>query len=188
MSYSVIEEECKDIDWFCIIDKYPIHVASAGGILPEIIKKEKKINQKNRKIIKNASEYCDYKLNPKLKNIISKYINPKDESHILAVLEALNLKSNKPIDTYIEKVYAHSFIEFAKKGFYSFDKSNINDPNDGKYHLVASPSKLITNEIISELPNIQTDDFNLQNESFDLIAFINRNTNDRCRILKNDNL
>lgn len=35
--------------------------------------------------------------------------------------------------------YLSSFKKFASKGFYSFDKTNINDPLDREYHLVAYP-------------------------------------------------
>lgn len=183
MALSLIEE-CRDIDWFCIINNIPVHIATAGGILPNIMKTKNnyKNNISNGKIINSIKQSeIPPTLNPKLKEILFGNKTDNTNDYILSVLEIFNLNiddSNRLVDMYIEEIYAKSFIEFAQKGFCSFDKTNINDPYDGMYHLVAKPNITVElNNFKLNLPEIYIDNFCLCDDSFNLIDLINSNNN-----------
>lgn len=79
------------------------------------------IHSNFRSFIKNYpfKRPFEYKLNPYLDDLISnKYVtNP-----------------NFDLDSYL-----NDFIDYAKMGFFSFDRSNINSQTDTKFHLVAYP-------------------------------------------------
>ena len=52
-----------DIDWFCILENIPIHVASNGGRLPVSISTVSKLRTAQRFVF-NLDENCDYEFNP----------------------------------------------------------------------------------------------------------------------------
>lgn len=119
MAYTLIEQQTRDIDWF-IFDSTNFnfcHFASAGGKLPQIIQENDLLNEEFIQII-NRSEYkemFEYEINPNLRDII-------------------NIKGDESYDD-----YTRDFINYAKRGFYSYDKTNINNFDDMTYHLVAYP-------------------------------------------------
>ena len=67
-------------------------------------------------------------------------------------------------------LYCHSFVEMAKRGFYSFDKTNINDVQNNKYHLVAYPIQYKISDLQLNLQSFQctTIDFNIPNSLIDI--------------------
>lgn len=134
-------QRLNDIDWFCIVDGVPIHVASAGDLLPRMYANESVSFMKSvlNRAMKLPLEF-DYKLN-------DSYL---DRNVLNEGYEYLN-EQNNPIgrdmdDDWIsimthseplpKKLYATSFVEMARRGFYSFDKT---EGNEGEYHLVAYP-------------------------------------------------
>lgn len=145
-----------DMDWFIkdtSSNKY-IHVASGGGVLPEVILET--IND----------EHGDSKYERDLRRI-RKIPIPQQEKISLEALYAYCNNNNNfvSINTdYYERIlkntpekrerYFASFVLMALKGFYSFDKSNINDSDDTYYHLVAWPTEQSQNEMkgIGDIP------------------------------------
>lgn len=164
----------KDIDWFVQIDHYYIHAASAGGIVPAVIRENVKSNEVIAQAVREMPfqfEEEDIIINPYLHQILH-----LDEQQVLFVLSACNIsKENDPIDTYIRAIYGYSFIKFARKGFVSFDKTDINDFDDPCYHWVARPSREYNSEVkLSDVPVMKKSHLkkHFSCEPFDLISFI----------------
>lgn len=126
MKYPIDYMYSKDIDWFCIINNLYVHVASAGGLLPDIINDRNKL----RKIQKQVFD-LPYILDDNDIIINSRFINER-------------FNNNEDIANYLS-----SFIDIAKKGFISMDRTNLLDPDDQTYHIVCmpKPNKIIQLEI-----------------------------------------
>lgn len=107
-----------DIDWFCKINNIYIHVASAGGVLPEIV---------------DNSE-----VNRKIQRIVDELPVLDDEVIITPLIHNVNSINYENEDC--ENDYVKSFKEMASKGFYSFDRVDINNIDSNNYHLVAYPN------------------------------------------------
>lgn len=126
--YSASEIHTRDIDWFCAINGIYVHVASAGGDIPNFINDRRVLRPSQR-----AAEALED-------------INTDEEVHINETfLRGMNVDLEH---------YLPSFVYMAKKGFYSFDRTNIDNPNDGHYHLVAWPTHLVSN--VENIPVINT--------------------------------
>lgn len=180
-----------DIDWFFQIGDYPIHVASAGGQIPRIVKSSieesnamvKEVRQSKHNIYKPK----DLIYNQDLKNILDFSDSNKNEYEI--VLTALRNdedydRENIP-DIYLKRYYIPPFSYYAIKGFISLDR-NIDSVNDNEYHWVAKPSephaldyipqqyvipdRNISPEIIEELLN------GIDNNNIDIVAFVDKLT------------
>lgn len=115
--------ESRDIDWFAVINGKYIHVASAGGNLP------KKINDRMKLIDEQAAVH-------KLP-----FIYEKDE---IVVNEEL-LRKEKHLENI--EAYIESFVYMARKGFISFDRTNITDHTDSMYHIVCYPQDIKTKDL-----------------------------------------
>jgi len=120
---SVEEQFYLDIDWFFIDGNVISFVASAGGRLPGAILKSGDNIQLLSSFFRALPIITDVTINPNLSEIM-----PSRE---------------------INENYLSDFIFIAKRGLYAFDKTRLNDFNDDRYHLVASPQKALT---IQDLP------------------------------------
>lgn len=127
-----------DIDWFCRIGNIPIHGASFGGNIPIIANDEKKMVDILLSI---------YKLNDNQVGEIS--INED-------YLKSIGIENDER-DNYLS-----SFVFYAKRGFYSYDRvithedDNLEFNKRLKYTLVAFPkTNSIDNDIFSMLPICQ---------------------------------
>lgn len=99
-----------------------MHLATAGGhIRDEIFDDPQHVETKmNLRKSTSTTDY-DYKINPNLDKILR-----------LGDQELDLKKFNK-------EMYLRDFIFYAKKGYFSFDKTYVNNPLDFHYHLVAYP-------------------------------------------------
>lgn len=118
----IVEQFAFDFDWF-FLDKsdHLCHVASASGRLPNGVS-EMQVEELQRMstLVRQLPERFDYEINPLLEGI-------------------------KSFDNETQRFdYISDFVEFAKRGLYSFDKSNINNFEDNNYHLVAYPKDKVT--------------------------------------------
>ncbi len=107
-----------DIDWFVIINGKLIHVASAGGRIPELIKEDllkPLIFVANLPILKDIQE---------INTVDSGFLSNK-----------LRISGQEEVDAYLQ-----TFKFMAQKGLYSFDRTNVSNNEDNSYHLVAWPS------------------------------------------------
>lgn len=100
-----------------------IHIATAGGLVHENIYKRQTHAQIRKKIkLLHNDIKMDFLVNPNLDKILDQKKILNDESY-----------------TFNRESYLHDFIEYAKCGFLSFDRTILNKPSDNGYHLVAYP-------------------------------------------------
>jgi len=120
MKYSESYLTNHDIDWFGIVNGVYIHVASAGGDIPSQVNDIERLKDIHRQI-------------SFLPDIYTNEAIEYNESGIA------NILSQDSIGLMERSQYIESFTAMARKGFVSFDRTNIGDPNDNRYHLVCKP-------------------------------------------------
>ncbi|WP_347218362.1 hypothetical protein [Chryseobacterium sp.] len=98
-----------------------IHLATAGGYVQDKIFNDPQHLETKINLQKSISTDYEYKLNPNL----DKILRLGDQK--------LDLKN------FNKEMYLRDFIFYAKKGYFSFDKTYINNALDFHYHLVAYP-------------------------------------------------
>lgn len=113
-----------DFDLFFDVNIFKIHTATAGGYIPSRIF-ENPTHSIFREKLKSVSNklFFDYKLNPNLEEILT------------LKFEAQGITSNN----FDRDAYLFDFIEYARRGVFSFDRTFISEPFNRKYHLVAYP-------------------------------------------------
>ena len=121
MKYTKFYLYSHDIDWFFVVNGVYIHVASAGGNIPS------QINNVNR------LREIQYQIEM-LQDI---YTNEEIIYNEQAITNIISQTGVEERSQYIE-----SFRAMSRKGFVSFDRTNIGDPEDNKYHLVCRPKDL----------------------------------------------
>lgn len=180
-----------DIDCFFQIGDYPIHVASAGGKIPRIVKSSieesnvmvKEVRQKKHDLYKSK----ELKFNQELKNILN--FSEQNVSEYEKVLTALRkdedyVREEIP-DIFLKRYYIPPFSYYAVKGFISLDR-NIDGDNEDEYHWVAKPlephaldyisqryiipDRRITPETIEELLN------GIDNNNINIVDFVDKLT------------
>lgn len=134
MKYSESYISSHDIDWFCMVNGVYLHIASAGGWIPDQINEKEKL-----RIIQHQVEL--------LENIPDDEIEYNDEAIERVVNDTFRLE--RTIERRIARTreeireqYLASFIAMARKGFASFDKTDIENLEDGHYHLVCKPRNM----------------------------------------------
>lgn len=131
MKYDEAYLYSRDIDWFCIIGGIFCHVASAGGLLPDVVNDRDKLRDMQKRVFD-----MDYILGNE-----DIYIN----QDFLYQRFGNNQES--------QEAYLSSFIKMSKKGFVSLDRTNVMDITDHTYHVVCYPKRIIKLGI-QDLPNI----------------------------------
>ncbi len=107
-----IEQQTLDIDWFFIADQNIAFVASGGGKLPQSVAKSLEKNKMLASFFRSLPVISEIIISPDL---------------------------NKVVMTPINDQYLADFVDMAKKGLFSFDKTVLNDFSESHYHLVAKP-------------------------------------------------
>lgn len=136
----MLDYESSDIDFFCFINGCPVHFASNGGEFPKNLYTQENLI-KTLDIIQAAEPVCDWEVNKKFvktRNENYNYINEIEESDrddfLLPDNELTNVREYKGLLPK-EIAYSWSFIEMARRGFFSFDRVEGNN-----YRLIAHPS------------------------------------------------
>ncbi|KUG06744.1 hypothetical protein [Solirubrum puertoriconensis] len=120
MRIDELNQEHADIDWFAVDSEgHVVHVASGGGVLPESVA---------------ASEEDLLQLHQYFLTL------PETEAAALVQPEANAAQSGRN---------AEGFVRYARRGLYSFDKTNLHEHRDTQYHLVARPAQPLR---LAELP------------------------------------
>lgn len=154
MPYTIEQQFSRDIDWyFKDSNNNMVHVASAGGRLPKIIEQnDELIDRIHAQVVDspdlsiNLFSSFEVEINPNLSDIVS-----------------LGIEENA------REFYLESFIEMAKKGFISIDKTKLNDFEDTNYHIVAYPKNI--------KPNNQDPSPIIEFEFFDSLIISNKSVN-----------
>lgn len=153
--YRKIYQYTHDIDWFAKCFESPIHAASNAGDIP--IAMSVSALQKLQSVVQNTNPEFDYELNI---DVINQHISGSYEDEDIEYIEdhvSDLFSSFMGDDDFFMlptnlKLYSRSFIEMAKRGFYSFDRDRTTD----EYFLVAWPVKKGTDSIVC-LNNISAD-------------------------------
>ena len=103
MKYDEAYIYSKDIDWFCIIGDVFCHVASAGGMIPDVINDREKLRGLQKRVFDSDFIF--------------------DEDDIVVNESFLNQHFGN--DEEARTAYLHCFMSMARKGFVSFDRTNV---------------------------------------------------------------
>ncbi len=114
MAYSEFEQITLDLNLFLKDKSKIIHIASGGGKLPYSLIEEDERNERFETEFEEISFSSKIEINPQL-------------------LKILNLKEEELED------YLEDFIRYARKGFYTYDKTHLDEFDDMTFHLVAKP-------------------------------------------------
>ncbi|MFC0780868.1 hypothetical protein [Flavobacterium sp. HJSW_4] len=109
-----------DYDLFIFSPNINIHIATGGARIPFYLRNLLKHNDRVYDTFFNDSTKYETQLNLNLDTIV--YAKEFDKNEDFSIQN-----------------YLSSFQKIASKGFYSFDKTNISDPLDNEFHLVAYP-------------------------------------------------
>lgn len=157
MKYDLNYMLTHDIDWFCIINGLYVHVASAGGIIPENLRDRDEL----RLLQHNVSN--------------APYLFSENE----IVYNETFLNSHFP-DGKAREDYVRSFRDMARKGFVSMDRTNWTDIESNDYHVVCQPNRTLKpvnpedGEMkISSLIQDETLNLNAETEGVKLLDFFN---------------
>jgi hypothetical protein len=137
-----INFDLADIDWFCSINGFLIHVASNGGRLPSNINHSFQELSKQKQLVFSTEAKLPYGVDTNFANRQFGYeylndISPESKNEFLKPPDFTNNSIEfNPRLTDVGKSYSWSFIEMAQRGFYSFDRVN-----EDEYHLVAWPRR-----------------------------------------------
>ena len=124
MRYSDAYLLSKDIDWFININGIYMHFASAGGLLPDVVNDREKLRMIQHQVSQLPDLFQEEAMEIQTNsNFISFLLDKRDSE-----------------ESYTQ--YLASFAHFARKGFISFDRTEINNPFSNHYHAVCSPVPL----------------------------------------------
>lgn len=132
----------QDIDWYCLINGRPAHIASMGGMIPKKYRDRKELRLQQESVAK-IKPFAKVRLNEAaiLTQITQGYEYLQDELIREAVV---NANRDNPGFAYLEgydlpiRLFASTFVEKARRGFRSFARRDGSEGNE--YILVAEPS------------------------------------------------
>lgn len=149
MAYSEIEQQTRDLDLFFRDNEKFIHIATAGGQIPTFLANNDILNEAFAAEIKQSIGNSQIQTNPNL-------------------LQILQLTEDRL------EYYLQDFVEMAKRGFYSYDKSKLGSFENRLFHLVAWPDRnqnavAVKSIMLPRINNTVSIDF----EPFDLFEYFN---------------
>lgn len=113
-----------DIDWFCKVGGFYIHVASAGGMLPKQVNDDEYLRNVQHRVAMMPDVFKDDDI----------VYNEQAISNVLRQDVEIGKTYGEARAQYIE-----SFTAMARKGFVSLDRTNILELDDNCYHVVCYP-------------------------------------------------
>ena len=138
----------RDLDWFCIIGGVFCHVASAGGLLPDVVNDREKLRDIQKRVFD-----MDYAIG---------------NEEIGFNNEFLYQRFGNDIES--REAYLSSFIQMSRKGFVSLDRTNVMDITDQTYHVVCYPRRIIELNLL-DLPQTDGDISHNQLTNIHLLDF-----------------
>lgn len=164
-----------DLDLFYSVNGYPIHVASAGGYISLYYQNMEYDEYNLPKLVREIKPKYTFDqiiINPALREIIN--FDGRIEE-VMMIIEAVfsrnGIYDHKVLpflgnrdslyDFYIKKIYGTSFINMAKRGFLSFDRTDITKHNSDLFHWIAMPYDYFNNphSPIDAIPSYEIKDF-----------------------------
>ncbi len=131
----------QDIDWYCLVNGSPTHIASMGGMIPKSFCDREKLRML-QDAVAQIEPFTDVKLNlENIQNQIEKGYEYLQDDMIRLAIEEVNRKN--PGFMYLDgqelavRLFASTFVEKARRGFRSFARQERVDGNE--YVLIAEP-------------------------------------------------
>src|SRR5574343_1826661 len=131
MAYSLIEQETRDLDIFFKDSSKLIHIATAGGQIPNQLADNDKQNEEFASEVSNLEQTFEVEVNQNL----AEFVNVPDNG--------------------LER-YLRDFILMASRGLYSYDKTKVGNFEDQFFHLVARPKKAENQLLSTKTENLLT--------------------------------
>ena len=131
MKYDEAYLYSRDIDWFCIVGGVFCHVASAGGLLPDVINDREKLRDIQKRVFDMDEIFGDEDI-----QINREFLNQRFGD---------NQESRE--------AYLSSFMRMSRKGFVSLDRTNVTEKTDQTYHVVCYPKHTIELNFL-DLPHV----------------------------------
>ena len=182
-----------DIDWFCCVNGCPVHIASNGGHLPADSYTIDELASLQHQVA-NIKPTFQYEVNSAyldeyLKNggFYTNIDNISPDEFRLMLPEGIEIGVQSKSLSRQVLLYSWSFIEMAKRGFFSFDRKETHGRED-IYHLVAWPKDYYVgytdNKVLSSLINYHACCFPPSHDKYesDLPNYIKFDV-DSCRIM-----
>ncbi len=153
--YNYTEEQAKerDIDWFCLSNNRPTHIASMGGKIPnDFLNMESLRYQQERVALIAPLHEASLNLSAIQGEVKEGYEYLEDEIVRGIVFET---NSNNPGFEYLQdyslpiRLYASTFVEMARRGFYSY--ARIERAEGNRYVLIAEPYNPLGGDKLSQL-------------------------------------
>lgn len=138
----------RDIDWFCIIGGVFCHVASAGGLLPDVVNDREKLRDIQKRVFD-----MDYAIGNEEIGFNNEFLYQRFGNDIGS-----------------REAYLSSFIQMSRKGFVSLDRTNVMDITDQTYHVVCYPRRIIELNLL-DLPQTDGDISHNQLTNIHLLDF-----------------
>ena len=139
--YPLSYQYSMDIDWFYIDNGLPIHAASNGGHLKRELYTVEELQEVQR-LVAQIQPTFDFVLNEAdIINRMSRFYDDESVEELLENRESFITEGfDFPVASYPNvprwfPFYCNSFIQMARRGFYSFDRDEETD----EYFLVACP-------------------------------------------------
>lgn len=132
-----------DIDWYCLVNGQPTHIASMGGMIPEQFRDSEQL-WLNQTTVAKIEPFVEVHLNIKVieSQVAKGYEYLQDQSMRRAVE---NANRNHPGFLFLEgfdlaiRLFASTFVEKARRGFRSYARLEGEEGN--VYVLIAEPAK-----------------------------------------------
>lgn len=141
-----------DMDCFFVLNGIPVHIATNGGIVPTKLGSVEELQSMQRNVA-NMEGSNKFGLNTSYLFTLNaeEFPSQEDLSRIDVDKQAFGTLFNDSEYSNIPfhwKVYSHSFVEMAKKGFWSFDRIGETPNGIDMYVLVAWPTNIKEGETI----------------------------------------
>lgn len=132
-----------DIDWYCLVNGRPAHIASMGGMIPEQFRDSEQL-WSNQTTVAQIEPFAEVRLN--VEAIHSQVVNGYDYLQDQSMRRAVeNANKNHPGFMFLEgydlavRLFASTFVEKARRGFRSF--ARLEGEKGNVYVLIAEPAK-----------------------------------------------
>ena len=158
-----------DIDWYCLVNGVPTHIASMGGMMPAKFR-EREMLRGYQDIVALITPFTEVRLNTEFihSQVAEGYDYLQDEM-IRGSVEYAN--RNHPGFQYLGdydlpvRLFASTFVEKARRGFRSYARREGAEGNE--YVLVAEPDNPVG--IIEGLPRLEVLECEIRNDGTTII-------------------
>lgn len=183
--YGSLYQVTHDIDIFFVMNGYPTHLASNGGILPGKLGTITEL-QDMQIAVQSLPMQFDYELNYEYLDTLNPTDFPTEEEMMeTGFLETEHyIQFNNRVDIpFHVRLYVHSFVEMARRGFWSFDRfadykieGNTENSLASVFQLVAWPinNKELQNPKVGHEFEIKNcNPYNLGDFTWDMYSLLN---------------